>query len=59
MPVPQPSSCAFGGPDLATLYVTSAAIGMSEADLANAPEGGGLFAVEVGVRGQPVSRFAG
>jgi len=59
MPVPQPSSCTFGGPDLATLYVTSAAIGMSEADLANAPEGGGLFAVEVGVRGQPVSRFAG
>jgi L-arabinonolactonase len=59
MPVPQPSSCAFGGPDLATLYVTSAAIGMSEADLAKAPQGGGLFALEVGVRGQPVSRFAG
>jgi sugar lactone lactonase YvrE len=58
MPVPQPSSCAFGGPDLATLYVTSAAIGMSEADLAKAP-GGGLFAVDVGVRGLPTSRFAG
>jgi L-arabinonolactonase len=59
MPVPQPSSCTFGGPDLATLYVTSAAIGMTPADFAKAPEGGGLFAVEVGVRGQPVSRFAG
>ena len=59
MPVPQPSSCTFGGPGLATLYVTSAAIGMTEADFARAPEGGGLFAVEVGVRGQPVSRFAG
>jgi L-arabinonolactonase len=59
MPVPQASSCTFGGPDLATLYVTSAAIGMSDADLAKAPEGGGLFAVEVGVRGQAVSRFAG
>jgi sugar lactone lactonase YvrE len=59
MPVPQPSSCTFGGPDLATLYVTSAAIGMTEADFAKAPQGGGLFAVEVGVRGQPVSRFAG
>jgi sugar lactone lactonase YvrE len=58
MPVPQPSSCAFGGPDLATLYVTSAAIGMSEADLAKAP-GGGLLALEVGVRGLPVARFAG
>jgi sugar lactone lactonase YvrE len=59
MPVPQPSSCTFGGPDLATLYVTSAAIGMTEADFAKAPQGGGLFAVEVGVRGQKVSRFAG
>jgi sugar lactone lactonase YvrE len=59
MPMPQPSSCTFGGPDLATLYVTSAAIGMTEADFAKAPQGGGLFAVEVGVRGQPVSRFAG
>jgi sugar lactone lactonase YvrE len=59
MPVPQPSSCAFGGPELATLYVTSAAIGMTAADFAKAPEGGGLFAVEASVRGQKVSRFAG
>jgi len=59
MPVPQPSSCTFGGPDLATLYVTSAAIGMSAADFAKAPDGGGLFAVEPGVRGQPATRFAG
>jgi sugar lactone lactonase YvrE len=59
MPVPQPSSCAFGGPDLATLYITSAAIDMTEADLAKAPHAGGLFAVEVGVRGLPVARFAG
>lgn len=59
MPVPQPSSCTFGGEELATLYVTSAAIGMSAADLAKAPDGGGLFALEVGVRGQKVARFAG
>ena len=58
MPVPQPSSCTFGGPGLATLYVTSAAISMSAADLAKAPDGGGLFALEVGVRGLPASRFA-
>ena len=32
---------------------------MSGADFAKAPEGGGLLALEVGVRGQPVSRFAG
>jgi L-arabinonolactonase len=59
MPVPQPSCPAFGGPDLATLYVTSAAIGMSAEDLAMAPECGGLLALEVGVRGLPTNRFAG
>jgi sugar lactone lactonase YvrE len=59
MPVPQPSCPAFGGEDLATLYVTSAAIGMSEQDLATAPHGGGLLALQVGVRGLPTNRFAG
>jgi sugar lactone lactonase YvrE len=59
MPVPQPSSCTFGGPDLATLYVTSAAVDMTAADLAKAPQAGGLFAIEVGVRGQRACRFAG
>jgi hypothetical protein len=41
------------------LYVSSAAIGMTPADLAGAPDGGGLFALDVGVRGLPVGRFAG
>lgn len=59
MPVPQPSCCAFGGADLATLYVTSACIGMDEVAFARAPDGGGLFALEVGVRGLPTNRFAG
>lgn len=59
MPVPQPSSCTFGGPDLTTLYVTSAALNMTAEDLAKATQGGGLFAIEVGVRGQRACRFAG
>jgi L-arabinonolactonase len=59
MPVPQPSCPAFGGPDLDVLYVSSAAIWMTPADRARAPDGGGLFALEVGVRGLPVGRFAG
>jgi hypothetical protein len=41
------------------LYVSSAAIGMTPADLAGAPDGGGLFELNVGVRGLPVGRFAG
>jgi L-arabinonolactonase len=57
--VPQPSCPAFGGPDLDVLYVSSAAIGMTGADFARAPDGGGLFTLDVGVRGLPIDRFAG
>ena len=59
MPVPQPSCPAFGGPDLDVLYVSSAAIEMTPADFAKAPDAGGLFALDVGVRGLPGNRFTG
>ena len=59
MPVPQPSCPAFGGPDLDVLYVSSAAIEMTPADFAKAPDGGGLFALDLGVRGLPGNRFTG
>lgn len=59
MPVEQPSSCAFGGPDLKTLYITSAREDLSEPALANQPLAGGLFALEVDVPGLPVQPFAG
>jgi hypothetical protein len=41
------------------LYVSSAAIGLTQSELARAPESGGLFALDVGVRGLPFGRFAG
>jgi len=60
LPVPRTTSCCFGGPDLATLYVTSARVGLDEAALSAAPLSGGLFAVTgLGVRGLPAARFAG
>jgi L-arabinonolactonase len=59
MPVEQPTSCAFGGPDLATLYVTSARDGLSEAALAKQPLAGSLFALDPGVRGFPLTPFGG
>lgn len=59
MPVSQPTCCAFGGPDLATLYVTSAREGLSEAELARQPLAGSLFAFRPGVRGLPLPAFAG
>ena len=52
-----PTSCTFGGHDLATLYVTSARFTMSEKHLAAHPEEGAVFALSVGARGRPENRF--
>jgi L-arabinonolactonase len=59
LPVQRPTSCAFGGPGLDVLYVTSATYRLSEAERARQPRAGGLFALDVGVRGLPEPRFAG
>jgi sugar lactone lactonase YvrE len=59
LPVEQPTCCAFGGPDLATLYITSAWDGLSDASRADQPLAGALFAVEPGVTGQPIPAFQG
>lgn len=59
MPVSQPTSCAFGGPDLTTLYVTSARDGLGEEALAREPRAGSLFAFEPGVRGLKLPLFDG
>jgi sugar lactone lactonase YvrE len=54
LPVSQPSSCAFGGPDLDVLYVTTARLGMTPQQLHSQPLAGGIFAVDTGVSGLPV-----
>ncbi len=59
LPVPRPTSCAFGGPDLTTLYVTSARIRLSVQQLAEAPLSGSVFAIRTGVKGLPEIPFAG
>ncbi|GAB3453779.1 SMP-30/gluconolactonase/LRE family protein [Massilia terrae] len=57
VPVSQPSSCAFGGPDLKTLYITSARQDLGQDQLAAEPLAGALFAVPVDVAGLPAARF--
>lgn len=59
LPVKQPTSCAFGGPDLATLFVTSARQRLSEQELEEQPGAGAVFAMDVGVRGVPEPQFNG
>ena len=58
MPVLRPTCCAFGGPDLDLLYVTTASQHLSPDELQAQPLAGALLALDVGVRGLPESRFA-
>ncbi|QIL01847.1 SMP-30/gluconolactonase/LRE family protein [Sphingomonas sinipercae] len=59
LPTARPTSCAFGGPRLDRLYVTSASIGLDADALANQPFAGGLFLLDPGVTGLPTVPFAG
>jgi sugar lactone lactonase YvrE len=58
-PVTQVTSCAFGGPDLADLYVTSAAYRLSTSQLKREPHAGATFVCRPGAAGLPASSFAG
>jgi len=58
-PVSRPTSLAFGGDDLATLYVTSARDSLSLEQLLEEPLAGGLLALRPGVRGIAEVSFAG
>jgi len=51
--VSRPTMCAFGGPDLDVLFVTSGTEHLDSAALAQQPHAGGLFAFRPGVRGLP------
>jgi sugar lactone lactonase YvrE len=60
LPVERPTSCAFGGPDRATLFVTSAREGLSDEQIAGQPQAGHVFAIEgLGVRGLPALPYRG
>ena len=59
MPVQRPTCCAFGGPDLSTLFITTAAVGLGEAEIERSFQAGDLFALDTAVTGFAASRFAG
>ncbi|MFC5461731.1 SMP-30/gluconolactonase/LRE family protein [Massilia niabensis] len=52
LPLRCPTAVAFGGPDLRTLYVTSASHGRSSAELAQYPLTGKVLCMRVDVAGQ-------
>ncbi len=59
VPARRATCAAFGGPDLKTLYITSAWDRMSEAEREEWPLSGDLFAVEVDVPGLPDPQYLG
>jgi sugar lactone lactonase YvrE len=54
LPASQISNVCFGGPNFATMFVTSASI-----DKPDEPLAGSLFQLDAGMRGRPAHRFAG
>jgi sugar lactone lactonase YvrE len=58
LPARQVTSAAFGGPDLATLYITCASQGLTPAERADQPHAGDIFACTPGVPGRPPFLFA-
>lgn len=59
VPAMCPTMCAFGGPSLSTLYVTSARQQRPDDELARFPQSGGIFAMDVDTPGLPEPAFAG
>jgi xylono-1,5-lactonase len=59
LPASQITSCVFAGAKLNRMFVTSAAIGLSEKQLAAEPLAGSLFEVDPGCIGLPTRQFGG
>jgi sugar lactone lactonase YvrE len=56
LPVSNVTACAFGGPDLRTLFITTSRQGLNGDDQ---PEAGAVFRYEAGVRGAPQHAYGG
>ena len=53
------TSCAFGGPELRDLYITSARVDLSEEQKAQQPKAGNVFVVRNVGKGAPFYKFKG
>lgn len=59
LPVTQPTSVQFVGPDLELLYITTASQRLTPEQLDKQPLAGALFAVDPGVKGLAEARYRG
>jgi sugar lactone lactonase YvrE len=59
LPVARVTSCTFGGPDLADLYITTARSGLTPEQLNEQPLAGGVFRCRPGPQGRAPSLYLG
>ncbi|TFH04580.1 MAG: SMP-30/gluconolactonase/LRE family protein [Spirochaetales bacterium] len=59
IPVERVTSCAFAGPNLETLYVTTAAVEVTPQEFKRQPLAGSLFSLNPGVNGLPMVGYCG
>ena len=60
VPVERPTSCAFGGPDRTTLFVTTAREGLDRASLDRQPDAGRVFRIDgLGASGPACASYRG
>jgi len=57
MPVQRPTCCTFGGEGLETLYITTASVGLSEAEIQNSFYSGDLFSLQTNTSGLIANQF--
>ena len=59
LPVAGATSCAFGGPDLGDLYITTSPYSLTQEQRLRQPYAGSVFVCRPGVGGRPETYFAG
>jgi sugar lactone lactonase YvrE len=59
LPTSHISNVAFGGPQLRTLFITSARFDLTAEQLASQPLAGALFAIDIDSPGRPAHLYAG
>lgn len=59
VPVRRPTACAFGGPALTDLYITTATVGLDAHTLAGQPLAGSVLVLPQAGAGMPAAAFAG
>jgi sugar lactone lactonase YvrE len=57
VPALQPTSVAFGGKDLRTLFITTARLNLTDEQLAAQPEAGNILAIDLDIAGLEEPRF--